>query len=98
MANFNVKIGDWTLICYGCGSLPHFCSDEFFSAWLEIKSCLRPNIDTIRAVPMNSTDLMYVHIMFQLLYVGKEKSECRTVKNLIYTYFGERFDFCQSQN
>ena len=34
-------------------------------------SYLRPYMDTTRAVPKNSSDLIYVHSMFELLYVKR---------------------------
>ena len=74
VANFKVNVGCWFVVV-GCGSPHDFCPDEFISTYLKLTSCLRPYMDTIRAIPMNLLDLILVHSMFQLLYVDTEKNE-----------------------
>ena len=59
VATFNVKIGCWFIVV-GCGSLRDFCSDEFISKYLKMKSCVQPYMNTIRVIPMNLLDLISV--------------------------------------
>ena len=66
VATFKVKIGRWFVVV-GCGSQLDFCPDEFISTYLKMMSCVRPYMATIQTVPMNLSDLISVHSMFQLL-------------------------------
>ena len=60
------KIGHWFVMVVVVSVNSALQPDEFMSN--KVTSYLQPYMDTIRVVPTNSSDIVYVHSMFRLLY------------------------------